>query len=99
MFAIRSGWLRSPDFSCTAVALIKPVLAKLGSVQPIRQATTAIHSESPVASTALNVCCRKLITSSLYPSILQNNLFCRLSDEPTITLACGLAEEVAARDV
>jgi hypothetical protein len=56
MFAIRFGWLCSAEFSWIEDAFIKPeVFAKLGSVQPMRQAKTAIQRESPVATAALNV--------------------------------------------
>ena len=74
MFAIRSGWFCSAEFWWIEDALTKPKFAKLGSVQPMRQAKTAIHREIPAATSALNARFRKCITSSLYPSIPQRNL-------------------------
>ena len=55
MFAIRSGRLCWVEFSRIEDALTKPELAKLGSVQPMRQAKTAIHRDIPVATAALKV--------------------------------------------
>ena len=55
MFAIRSGWLCSAEFSRIEDALIKPEFAKLGSVQPMRHAKAAIQREIPAATAALNV--------------------------------------------
>jgi hypothetical protein len=55
MFAIRSGRLCWVEFSWIEDARAKPGLAKLGSVQPMRQAKTAIHRDIPVATAALKV--------------------------------------------
>jgi hypothetical protein len=55
MLAIRSDPLRPAEFWRVEDALIKPVFAKLGSVQPIRHAKTAIQREIPLATAALNV--------------------------------------------
>ena len=38
-----------------AETMLAPELARIGTVQPTRHAIRAIHSETPVASTALNV--------------------------------------------
>ncbi len=55
MLAIRSGRLCSAEFSRIADGLVKPELAKLGSVQPTRHAKTAIQRESPAATADWNV--------------------------------------------
>jgi hypothetical protein len=55
MSAIRSGWFCSAEFCWIAGALIELEFARPGSVQPTRQAQTAIHRESPVAVAALKL--------------------------------------------
>ena len=55
MLAMRFGWFCPAEFWRIEDALIKPVFAKLGSVQPIRHAKTAIQREIPLATAALNV--------------------------------------------
>ena len=57
MFAITSGRVCSAELRWMAggVNEIELEFARLGSVQPTRQAKTAIHSESPVAIAALKL--------------------------------------------
>jgi len=55
MPAIRSGEFCSVEFSCAAEAMPELACVRLGSVQPIRHAKTASHTESPVATADLNV--------------------------------------------
>jgi hypothetical protein len=54
MFAIRSGRLCLAEFEWIEDALTKPKWAKLGRVQPIRHAKTAIQRDIPAATATLN---------------------------------------------
>jgi hypothetical protein len=72
MPAIRSGESCAGEPWSTAETFTEPALARLGSVQPIRHASTASHAESPVAITALK---SKRIRESLYPLPAQHNCF------------------------
>ena len=54
MFAIRSGRLCLTEFEWIEDALTKPKLAKLGRVQPMRHAKTAIQRDITAATAALN---------------------------------------------
>ena len=54
MSAIKSGWLSPAELWWMEDALAKPKFAKLGRVQPMRHAKTAIQRDIPAASAALN---------------------------------------------
>ena len=87
IFAIMSGSFCAAEFwrikdaslaSALAAELVPelaPEFANIGSAQPIRQASTAIHRETPVATTARKLRNGKGITKSLYLSTRQDN-FC-----------------------
>ena len=53
-----------------------PEFARLGSVQPIRQASMAIHREITVATADLKVRNGEGIIQSVYLAIRKDNLFC-----------------------
>ncbi len=53
-----------------------PELARLGSVHPIRQANTAIHRDTAVATADLKVRNGESITQSLYIAIRKDNSIC-----------------------
>jgi len=65
-------------FAAELVPELAPEFANIGSAQPIRQANTAIHRETPVATTARKLRNGKRITKSLYLSTRQHNFLLRL---------------------
>src|ERR1700722_4587650 len=62
-------------FAAELVPELAPEFPNIGSVQPIRQANTAIHRETPAATTARKLRNGKRITKA-YTSRLANTIFC-----------------------
>src|SRR5208282_4521201 len=87
-----SAFVIGPDWCCSA---------KVGSAQPMKHARTPIHRETNVAIHALNVCNDGCISSSLYPSSIQDNLVfptpCSIESDVETDVRLGSGNQSAFR--